>query len=452
MRLAMSERRVLVKAFAVRYQAGRKGERSRVLDEFVAVSGFSRSYASWLLRWHGREVRVGPRLVVVGDAAKRVKRRRRRIYDEAVVAALRRLWVLLDYSSGKRLAPALVRLIEALERHGELELAPEVRAKLLTISPATIDRVLAPEKRRYALKSRAKTTPGTLLRHQVPIRTFAEWDDAHAGFVEVDLVGHDGGSERGDFAHTLTLTDVATGWTELATCRNKAHVWVFEALQQAQARVPFPLRGLHSDSGAEFINNSLVAYCRDHRITFTRSRPYHKNDNGFVEQKNWSVVRRFVGYARFDTAQACAVLAQLDAALSDYLNVFVPSLKLKEKVRHGSRVHKRYEKARTPLERVLASEDIAEERKQALRERATTLNPAALMRTIRKLQRTLDRLATPITTTPSLSRAVDGDGLRKADHHPPTPHSRSPRKSHETAIPTPPTAPTTSAESPHAFT
>jgi hypothetical protein len=452
MRLAMSERRVLVKAFAARYQAGCKKQRSRVLDEFVAVSGYDRAYASWLLRWHGRKVRVGPRLVVVGDATKRVRRRRPRVYDEAVVVALVRLWVLLDYLSGKRLAPALKVVIEALERHGELTLKPEVRAKLLTISPATIDRVLAPEKKRYALKSRAKTKPGTLLRHQVPIRTFAEWDDARPGFVEVDLAGHDGGWDRGDYAQTLTLTDVATTWTELGTARNKAQVWVFGALQQAQARFPFPLLGIHSDNGGEFINNSLIRYCREHRITFTRSRPYRKNDNCFVEQKNWSVVRRFVGYGRLDTGQACAVLTQLDAALSDYLNFFVPSLKLVEKVREGARVHKRYDRARTPLERVLASPDIAKEHKQALRERAFQLNPAALMRTIRRLQRALDRLTTPALEVPPPSRAVDADGLRKAGTHPTTPTFPQPLEIAHTAISTPPTAPTTTTETTHAFT
>jgi hypothetical protein len=448
----MSERRVLVKAFAARYQAGGKKQRSRVLDEFVEVSGYGRAYASWLLRWHGKKVRVGQRLVVVGDATKRVKRRQGRVYDEAVVAALVRLWVLLDYVSGKRLAPALKAVVEALERHGELTLAPVVRAKLLSISPATIDRVLASEKKRYALKSRARTKPGTLLRHQVPIRTFAEWDDARPGFVEVDLVGHDGGWDRGDFIQTLTLTDIATTWTELGTARNKAQVWVFGALQAARERLPFPLVGIDSDNGGEFINHHLVAYCRDERITFTRSRPYRKNDNCFVEQKNWSVVRRFVGYARYDTDQTCALLAHLDVALSDYLNFFVPSMKLLEKVREGARVHKRYDRARTPFERVLASPDITEEIKQALRERAARLNPAALMRTIRRLQRRLDRLAAATPELPAPSRAVDRDAPAES-RHPPT-HPRLPTIAWKTpaGFPTRPTAPATTTETPHAFT
>jgi hypothetical protein len=452
MRLTMSERRVLVKAFAGRYQAAGKKGRGAVLAEFVEVSGYRRAYASWLLRWHGRKVRVGDRLVVVGDASMRVRRRRPRVYDASVVVALKRLWVMLDYISGKRLAPALGPIIKALERHGELELDPAVRAKLLRISPATIDRVLAEERRRYALKSRARTKPGTLLRQQVPIRTFAEWDDARPGFVEVDLVGHDGGWDRGDFAQTLTLTDVATTWTELATARNKAQVWVFGALQQARQRLPFPLVGIDSDNGGEFINHHLVTYCREEKITFTRSRPYRKNDNCFVEQKNWSVVRRFVGYSRYDSDLACAVLSRLDAVLSDYLNFFVPSMKLMEKVREGARVHKRYDRAQTPLERVLASSDIAPEITQALRERAAALNPAALMRTIRTLQRRLGSLATAVLQDPPPSRAMDGAGLRKAGARPPAPTFPQPLEIAQTAISTPPTAPAGSKESSHAFT
>jgi hypothetical protein len=448
----MGDRRVLAKAFAARYRAARKKGRGIVLDEFVAVSGYNRVYAGWLLRWHGKKVRVGHRLVVRGDATMRVRRRRPRVYDEAVVVALRRLWELLDYLSGKRLAPALKAVIEALERHGELELKPEVRAKLLSISPATIDRLLVEEKKRYVLKSRAKTKPGTLLRHQIPIRTFAQWDDARPGFVEIDLAGHDGGWARGDYAQTLTLTDVATTWTELETVRNKAQVWVFGALQQARGRLPFPMLGLHSDNGGEFINEPLVTYCREHEITFTRSRPYRKNDNCFVEQKNWAVVRRFVGYGRFDTDQACAVLTRLDAVLSDYLNFFVPSMKLIEKVRDGARVKKRYDRARTPLQRVLASPEIAEKAKQDLRERAARLNPAALMRSIRRLQRQLERLAVPAIQPPSPSRAMDGDGLRKAGAptHPPATFPQPLEIAH-TAISTPPTAPAAGTETSHVF-
>ena len=208
---------------------------------------------------------------------------------------------MLDYVSGRRLAAALPDLIESLERHGERVAEPAVRRRLLQISASTIDRLLSEDKRRMRLKGRGGTKPGTLLRQQVPIRTFAQWDEACPGFVEVDLVGHEGGLGRGDYAQTLDVTDVHSGWTELAAVRNKAQVWVFEALQQIRERLPFELLGLDSDNGAEFINYQLHRYCEQEQITFTRSRPLRKNDNCFVEQKNYSVVRRFAGYARYDT-------------------------------------------------------------------------------------------------------------------------------------------------------
>ena len=392
MRLTMSERRVLVKAFAAGYQAGRKKERSQILDEFVGVSGYTRLHASWLLRWHGRKVQVGRHLVVVGDATKRVRRRRPRIYNEAVVTVLKRLWVLLDYLSGKRLAPALKAVVEALECHGELTVNPEVRAKLLSISPATIDRLLANEKKRYALKSRARTKPGTLLRHQIPIRTFGEWDDARPGFVEIDLVGHDGGNVRGEFAYTLDVTDVASGWTEPIAVRNRAQVWVFDAIEEARRRLPFELVGIDSDNGGEFINRHLIRYCELQGITFTRSRPYRMNDSCFVEEKNWSVVRRFAGYARYDTDAELRCLNDLWSVVRLYGNYFLPSMKLVEKVRSGSRVTKKYDVPRTPYERLLASPHLDNDRKAALRATFETLNPAALARQIRTLQKRLTRL------------------------------------------------------------
>jgi hypothetical protein len=445
MRLTMSERRVLVKAFAARYQAGRKKERSQILDEFVEVSGYTRLHASWLLRWHGKKVRVGHRLVVVGDATKRVRRRRSRVYDEAVVAVLKRLWVLLGYLSGKRLAPALAAVVEALERHGELTLRSEVRVKLLAISPATIDRLLASEKKRYALKSRARTKPGTLLRHQVPIRTFAEWDDARPGFVEIDLVGHDGGNVRGEFAYTLDVTDVASGWTEPIAVRNRAQVWVFDAIAEARRRLPFELVGIDSDNGGEFLNRHLIRYCELQGITLTRSRPYRMNDSCFVEEKNWSVVRRFAGYARYDTDAELRRLNQLWSVVRLYGNYFLPSMKLVEKVRSGSRVTKKYDAPTTPYERLLASPHLEKDRKTTLRATFKTLNPAALARQIRTLQKRLARLQARKNVEPTwvVDRAAGVESPQTGFPHP---------LGKRSAFPTRPTAPVTTTKTPHAFT
>lgn len=421
----MSERRAVVKAFAEQYQQGSKKARSEILHRFVRATGYSRSYASWLLRWHGKRVRIGERVVVIGDATKRVKRRRKRVYGAEVVAVVTKLWKLLDWPAGKRLAAALPGLVEALERHGELTRRPEVRRQVLSISAATIDRVLAPERKRIALKGRSRTKPGTLLKHAIPVRTFAEWDEQRAGFAEVDLVAHDGGVARGEYVQTLTLTDVATGWTELAAVPTRAQVWVFEALQAVRARLPFPLLGIDSDNGGEFINKHLIAYCATENITFTRSRPYRKNDSCFVEQKNWSVVRRFVGYGRLEGEQQRRALDELYAVLRLLINFFVPSMKLVEKTRHGSRVTKRYDKPQTPYARVLASPTISEDLKNQLRTLYATLNPAALSRSISLRQR---RIANAHVAAPP-SRAVEAVEI------PPPPPSL--------AIPTAPTAPTT---------
>jgi hypothetical protein len=299
-RLDMRERRVLVKAFAAEYRKGRKKEKGGILDRFVEAAGYARRYAARLLRNHGRRVVVGPGVQVEGVIDLKGRRRRRRIYGEEVRREVRRLWEMLDYLCGKRLAAALPGTLEALERHGEPVPCPEVRRQLLAVSAATIDRMPAPEKRKLRLKGRSGTKPGTLLRRQVAVRTFADWEEARAGFVEVDLVAHEGGHARGDYAQTLVLTDVSTGWTELAAVRNKAQVWVFEALRDLRRQLPFPLLGLDSDNGGEFINHHLQRYCERERITLTRSRPLRKNDNCFVEQKNYSVARRYVGYARYE--------------------------------------------------------------------------------------------------------------------------------------------------------
>ena len=385
----MAERRVLVRGVSGRYRRSSKKEKGRILDEFVEMTGYNRTYAAWLLNQQGRKVWVNRKLAVVGEVGIRSRRRRRRVYGEDVKRVLTRLWKLLDYLCGKRLVAALPETIEALERHGELKLTEELRQKLLSVSAATIDRLLASEKKKLQLKGRSLTKPGSLLRQQIPIRTFADWDEARPGFVEMDLVAHEGGNASGDFAYTLDLTDVSTGWTELAAVKNRAQVWVFEALQEIRQRLPFPLLGLDSDNGGEFINHHLKRYCEAEEITFTRSRPYRKNDNCFVEQKNYSVVRRHVGYGRYDSEIEVELLNQLYEQLRLYVNFFLPSQKLKEKTRQGSRVQKRYHKARTPYRRVLDCEQVAECYKKKLRTQYQTLNPAELERHIRRLEEEL---------------------------------------------------------------
>jgi hypothetical protein len=236
------------------------------------------------------------------------------------------------------------------------------------------------------VRGRQGTKPGSILKRQIPIRTFAEWDDRRPGFCEVDLVAHDGGSGAGEFCQTLDLVCVATGWTEMRALPTKAQRWVFEALVDIREALPFPLLGLDSDNGGEFINTELFRYCEQEGITFTRTRPYRKNDNCFVEQKNWPVVRQQVGYLRYDTPGELQALRELYRYLRLYVNFFQPQMKLTSKTRRGAKVSKTFDTARTPYQRVLESPDIADQAKEALRETYLGLNPAQLKRDIVRCQ------------------------------------------------------------------
>lgn len=386
MRLTMKERRAVTAKMQERYRQATKKQKGQLLDELVALTGYNRWYAVELLSGRRQRSRRPPRQV-------RRPQQRCRIYDTEVVTALKRIWVIMDCICGKRLAAVLPELVRVLEQHGELALQPELRHKLLAISAASIDRLLAPERERLELKGRSRTKPGTLLRHQVPIRTFAEWDQTQPGFVEIDLVGHDGGLAQGDYCQTLDVTDVASAWTETQAVRNRAQVWVFEALQQIRGRLPFPLLGIDSDNGSEFINNHLLEYTQREQLTFTRGRAWKKNDGCFVEQKNYSVVRRAVGYARYEGALALRLLNELYALLRLYTNFFQPVMKLVRKERTGAQVKKTYDLPRTPYQRLLHSAAVPSGAKRHLRAQYATLNPAALKREIVRLQSRLLKLS-----------------------------------------------------------
>ena len=387
MRLTMQQRQAVVAKAAGRYQRSRKKEKSMILSELVELTEYSRAYASRVLRQQGG-LKSGKQSLVV-DKRRRSRRQRAPFYDEQVKVALVQIWKVMDYICGKRLQAALAEMVVVLERHHELRCDPGTRAKLLRVSAATIDRLLRAERRKYELRGRARTKPGTLLKHQIPIRTFAEWDEQQPGFGEIDLVGHDGGVAAGDYCQTLDLTDIATTWTETMAVRNKAQARVFEALQKVRQNLPFPLLGLDSDNGSEFINDELLRYCKQEQISFTRSRPYRKNDSCFVEQKNYSIVRRAVGYARYDTEAQCQLLNELYSYLRLYTNFFQPTMKLKSKQRVGSQVKKCYDQALTPYQRVLQSPLVSKAKKARLRTKYVTLNPAALKRKLERLQQRL---------------------------------------------------------------
>ncbi len=390
----MNERKAVVKAWLTRYKRAGKKEKGVILNELVALTGYNRWYAVGMLRGEGKIIRVGRRTRLVGDLRKRMKRSPRpRLYDEVVRESLKEVWVILDFICGKRLAAILPEVIPILEKHGEIVLDDDTRAKLLSISSATIDRLLAQERRKYELRGRSGTKPGTLLKYQIPIRTFTEWSENKAGFVEIDLVGHDGGDGSGDFCQTLDVTDVASCWTETECVINKAQVWVFNALKSIRCRLPFSLLGIDSDNGSEFINNQLLRYCTQEKITFTRGRAGKKNDGCYVEQKNYSIVRRAVGYARYDSPTQLQMLNKLYAYLRLYTNYFQPVMKLKTKERNGAKVKKTYDEPKTPYQRLLAMPETGPEIRQRLMAEYESLNPAQLKREITKLQETLFRIA-----------------------------------------------------------
>jgi hypothetical protein len=393
MRLTMKQRQAVTAVTVQRYRQGSKKVKRQILDEFCETTGYCRGYARFVLRNHGRQVWLRGKRMVVGDVHKRQQRRKPKVYDEPVLRELIKLWELLNYSCGKRLVAILPELIAKLEQFDELRLAASSKEKLLRISAATVDRLLQSQRRKQQLRRRSHTKPGTLLKHQIPIRTFAEWDEQQPGFVEIDLVAHDGGLALGDYCQTLDLTDICTGWTETEAVPNKAQVWVFEAIQTIRRRLPFPLRGLDSDNGSEFVNRELLRYCQQQRLTFTRTRPYRKNDNCYVEQKNYSVVRQTVGYQRFDTAKELMVLQQLYATLRLYTNFFQPTMKLKSKERVGSQVKKSYYAPQTPYQRVLACAEVTAADKKNLLRQYRLLNPAALKRELDKQRQELFRLA-----------------------------------------------------------
>ncbi|MGH7106770.1 MAG: ISNCY family transposase, partial [Acetobacteraceae bacterium] len=377
-RLSMATRNELVDALLGRYAAGDRKERGRILDEFTAVSGLHRKHAMRLLRTGRPGRRSGARP-------------ERRLYKEAVRQALIVLWEASDRVCGKRLRALAPILVEAMERHGHLQLAPEVRTSLLAMSAATIDRAL--RETRGAGRKRRHAPPSAAVRRSVPVRTFDGWDDPAPGFVEADLVAHSGPTAKGSFVQTLTLTDIATGWTECAPLLVREQTLLAEVLSGMRQRMPFLLLGFDTDNDSVFMNETIRSYCAETGLVFTRCRPYRKNDQAWVEQKNGAVVRRTVGYRRYEGLEAAATLGRLYAALRLFVNFFQPSFKLAGKVRDGARVTKTYHPPATPYQRLLADARIGEAVRQRVTATYATLDPVRLLHTIRGLQQELVALA-----------------------------------------------------------
>ena len=388
----------LLQAVHARYRASTKDEKLRILDQVVAITGYHRKHIIRLMR-------TRPTITQIPRPAQR----RLPLYDAAVREAVVVLWEASDRVCGKRLKPLLPILVAALERHGHLALDPTVRTRVLAASAATLDRLLRPTKAAVS-GQRARRRAMPVVQRNVPVRTFAEWNDPLPGDMEADLVSHGGDSAAGSFVHTLTVTDVASGWTECVALVVRDGALVVAALEQLRKTMPFPLRGFDTDNGGEFLNETVAAYCHAHDISCTRSRPYHKNDQAWVEQKNGSVVRRLVGYRRLEGLAATAALTRLYTAARLFVNFFQPSFKLASKTRVGAKVHKIYHVPATPYAKLMALPTVSEATKERLRTVAAQLDPLRLLEEIRSVQYHLASLAAgqPTHLAPHHDGNLDG--------------------------------------------
>jgi len=369
--MSQKSKRELLEVVRPRYLKANKIEKQKILDEFTSATGYHRKYAIHALR---NPVQVQNHLKVKTKTYKS-------LYHGEVVERLEQIWEIYGQICSKRLQPFLPEAIKVLERSQEIELSPETKALLLQISSASIDRCLRPI-RTKSPHGLSTTKPGSLLKSLIPVRTFTEWDAERPGFMEIDLVAHCGNTTAGQYLNTLTCTDICTGWTDVTALPHRSQQAVAQAIHLMRQRLPFELLGIDSDNGSEFINELLYRYCLDAKITFTRSRPYKKNDQAHVEQKNWSVVRHTVGYDRWETEAELALLESIYADLRPYINYFQPSFKLIAKERIGNQTIKRYDPAKTPYRRVLERKDVPLETKAQLMNVYVQLNPAELRRQI----------------------------------------------------------------------
>jgi hypothetical protein len=392
-RVGPEARREYLARMRERYATADRAAKRRLLNEICEMTGYHRKAVIRALRRP------------VGRARRRVGRPRR--YGPAVVGALRGIWEAASYPWSERLRALVPLWLPWARKH--FRITPEVETKLREISARQMDRCLRPYKRELRRRQYGRTKPGTLLKHQIPLKT-DRWNVSEPGFTEIDLVAHSGDRADGPFIYSLNLTDIQTTWVETRAVLGKHQVDVQTTLEELRQTLPFRLRGIDADNGGEFINAHLQRYCREHGVQFTRGRPYKKDDNAHIEQKNWTHVRKLLGYARYDSLPALAAINGLYAELRLFQNLFLPSVKLLEKRRVGSRLRRRYDRPRTPLERLQACLTADRAAVQRLTQLQTTLDPFALARRIDEHLTRIYQLANHRVSPAATTRAVDAAG------------------------------------------
>ncbi len=388
-----SSRKDYLRRIHPRYRQASPTEKRRILDEFCANCGYHRKYAIRLLN--------GPPPPPPGPPPVRARRPRSVTYGPRLISILKAVWEVADYPWSVRLKALLPEWMPWIRRR--FRLTPELERQLLRISPRSIDYRLRPHKRQLRRRLYGRTKPGTLLKHHIPLKT-DRWDVQQPGFTEIDLVTHSGSSASGDFCQSLNLTDIYTTWTEARAVLGKGQEGVRRALDEMRQTLPFALKGIDSDNGSEFINDHLYRYCQAQQIQFTRGRPYKKDDNAHIEQKNWTHVRRLLGYLRYDSPPALEAINNLYRhELRLFQNLFLPSVKLERKVRVGSRLRRRYQAPQTPYQRLCACPNsvLHPDRVAELKRLRDTLDPFALSHTIQtKLERIFQLSAEAVRNLP----------------------------------------------------
>lgn len=386
MGLTMKERNSVTKEIVERYKNVSKNEKKKILDEYISLTGFHRKYAiSKLNSCIKRKTYVFNNKTMSSCKVEITKKKKRTYtpkYDETFTITLIAIWNYFDYMCGQRLVPFIKENITELAKVKAFRITDVIKEKLLTISSATVNRLLTKHRRKNKLHGISTTKAGRDLNKLIPIRVFFDWDERIPGFFEIDTVSHDGGNTSGEHIYSLTVTDVSVGWTEIRPLLNKAQRWVKEGIDDIKNCLPYKMLGIDSDNGSEFKNYQLYKWCEDNGITFTRSRSYKKNDNCFVEQKNNSVVRHLVGYYRYEGEDTLKALQILYKSWSLLVNYFYPSMKILEKERKDARIYKKYDIAKTPYKRCLESDKLSDEEKQKLIKIKEELNIIELKKTV----------------------------------------------------------------------